>query len=277
MEFFASQDPRSYSLYFDLNIWYDFGPVQLPGLSRNGPRTYLGTRFYCIVGKHFVNSVWLLTTYLWLFGENWLRWAWWQLELDLEGPSSGIWREYGVDVEWFSKTEKNFSLKERKAHFLSWTQYSLGVELKFVECVNFCCWAWLKYAVTLKENLLNMTWLWWAWLKSLLTLIKNSLNVKTILLLEFCTGWFSIHVSWWRLLLCCSRWISSRRSRSRGVWWKILLGEELEPLVLLAVLCHLYGKLFVIHRLYKRWRHENAPLLWAAKSMLPGNAKYSMT
>ena len=124
--------------------------------------------------------------------ENWLCWAWWQLELDLEGPSSGIWREYGVDVEWFSKTEKNFSLKERKAHFLSLTQYSLGVELKFVECVNFCCWAWLKYAVTLKENPLNVTWFWWAWLKSLLTLIKNLLNVKTILLLEFCTIWLSI-------------------------------------------------------------------------------------
>ena len=91
-----------------------------------------------------------------------------------------------------SRTEKNFSLKERKAHFLSLTQYSLGVELKFVECVNFCCWAWLKYAVTLKENPLNVTWLWWAWLKSLLTMIKNLLNVKTILLLEFCTIWLSI-------------------------------------------------------------------------------------
>ena len=99
---------------------------------------------------------------------------------------------FSVDVEWFSKTEKNFSLKERKAHFLSLTQYSLGVELKFVECVNFCCWAWLKYAVTLKENPLNVTWFWWAWLKSLLTLIKNLLNVKTILLLEFCTIWLSI-------------------------------------------------------------------------------------
>ena len=95
-----------------------------------------------------------------------------------------------------SKHEKNFSLKERKAHFLSLTQYSLGVELKFVECVNFCCWAWLKYAVTLKENPLNVTWFWWAWLKSLLTLIKNLLNVKTILLLEFCTIWLSIY-TWW--------------------------------------------------------------------------------
>ena len=146
--------------------------------------SYLGTRFYCIVGKHFVYSVWV--------GCWQHTFAWWQLELDLEGPSSRIWREYGVDVEWFSKTEKNFSLKERKAHFLSLTQYSLGVELKFVECVNFCCWAWLKYAVTLKENPLNVTWFWWAWLKSLLTLIKNLLNVKTILLLEFCTIWLSI-------------------------------------------------------------------------------------
>ena len=90
---------------------------------------------------------------------------------------------------------KNVSLKERKAHFLSLTQYSLGVELKFVECVNFCCWAWLKYAVTLKDNPLNVTWFWLAWLKSLLTLIKNLLNVKTILLLEFCTIWLSIHVN----------------------------------------------------------------------------------
>ena len=133
--------------------------------------------------------------------ENWLRWAWWQLELDLEGPCSRVWREYGVDVEWFSKTEKNVSLKERKAHFLSLTQYSLGVELKFVECVNFCCWAWLKYAVTLKENPLNVTWFWWAWLKSLLTLIKNLLNVKTILLLEFCTIWLSILIDHFLLSL----------------------------------------------------------------------------
>ena len=29
-------------------------------------------------------------------------------------------------------------------------------------------------------------------------------------------------------------------------WWKIFLGEDLEPLVVLA--CHLHGKLFVIHR-----------------------------
>ena len=36
MEQFASQDPRSYSLYFDLKI--DFGPEKLPGLSRNGPQ-----------------------------------------------------------------------------------------------------------------------------------------------------------------------------------------------------------------------------------------------
>ena len=71
---------------------------------------------------------------------------------------------------------------------------SRRAELKFVECVNFCCWAWLKYAVTLKENPLNVTWFWWAWLKSLLTLIKNSLNVKTILLLEFCTIWLSISI-----------------------------------------------------------------------------------
>ena len=58
-------------------------------------------------------------------------------------PAFGIpafWRSYvSVDAERFSKTEKNFSLKERKAHFLSLTQYSLGVELKFVECVKFCC------------------------------------------------------------------------------------------------------------------------------------------
>ena len=33
MVWFASQEPHSYSLYFDLNI---FGPEKLPRLSRNG-------------------------------------------------------------------------------------------------------------------------------------------------------------------------------------------------------------------------------------------------
>ena len=34
MEYFASQDPRSYSY---ISIWiFDFGPVKLPGISRNG-------------------------------------------------------------------------------------------------------------------------------------------------------------------------------------------------------------------------------------------------
>ena len=46
---------------------------------------------------------------------------------------------------------------------------------------------------------------------------------------SFCSA-----VSCWRLLLCCSRWIWSRRSRSRGVQWKIFLGEDLEPLVVLV-------------------------------------------
>ena len=36
MEYSASQDPRSCSLYFD------FGPEKLPGLSRNGPLTASG-------------------------------------------------------------------------------------------------------------------------------------------------------------------------------------------------------------------------------------------
>ena len=35
MELFASQDPRSYSLYSDLNIWIRARKVT--GLSRNGP------------------------------------------------------------------------------------------------------------------------------------------------------------------------------------------------------------------------------------------------
>ena len=34
MEYFASQDPRSNSFYFDLK--FDFGPEKLSGLLRNG-------------------------------------------------------------------------------------------------------------------------------------------------------------------------------------------------------------------------------------------------
>ena len=38
MEYFASQDPRSYSLYL---IWiFDFGSKKLPGLSRNQPQIF---------------------------------------------------------------------------------------------------------------------------------------------------------------------------------------------------------------------------------------------
>ena len=60
--------------------------------------------------------------------------------------------------------------------------------------------------------------------------------------------------------------------------WKIFLGEDLESLVVLV--CHLHGKLFVIHRwvnfvsqtMNKHFGHRRA-----ANSMLPGNAKCSMT
>ena len=38
MEWFASQEPHSYSLYFDLI--FDFGPEKLPRLSTNGPLGY---------------------------------------------------------------------------------------------------------------------------------------------------------------------------------------------------------------------------------------------
>ena len=46
---------------------------------------------------------------------------------------------------------------------------------------------------------------------------------------SFCSA-----VSCWRFLLCCSRWIWSPRSRSRGLRWKIFLGEHLEPPVVLV-------------------------------------------
>lgn len=55
-----------------------------------------------------VDSVWVVVDNIpfdsWC--EDWLCWAWWQLELDLGGPSSRLWREYGVDVEWILKTGK---------------------------------------------------------------------------------------------------------------------------------------------------------------------------
>ena len=65
--------------------------------------------------------------------------------------------------------------------------------------------------------------------------------------------------------------------------WKIFLGEDLQALAVLAVLCHLDGKLFVIsqtmnkHNSLSRKIHENEPWSSAAKSMLPGNAKCFMT
>ena len=71
--------------------------------------------------------------------------------------------------------------------------------------------------------------------------------------------------------------------------WKILLGEELQPLVvlLLCVICMGNCSRFTVrkhcfthdkkkHQLFMN-KHENAPWLSAAKSMLPGNAKCSMT
>ena len=44
-----SQDPRSYSLYCDLNIW--FRAQNLPGLSRNGPQGQKISRSLLTGGK----------------------------------------------------------------------------------------------------------------------------------------------------------------------------------------------------------------------------------
>ena len=50
-----------------------------------------------------------------------------------------------------------------------------------------------------------------------------------------------------RRLLLRSRWILIGVLQ-RSLRWKIFAGEDFQPLVVLAVLCHLHGKLLVIHR-----------------------------
>ena len=52
-------------------------------------------------------------------------------------------------------------------------------------------------------------------------------------------------VSCCRLLLCCSRWISGRRSCSEEFQWKSL-GES-SVVIRLAFVCYLDEKLLVIH------------------------------
>ena len=56
-------------------------------------------------------------------------------------------------------------------------------------------------------------------------------------------------ISCWRLLLRCSHWISSRRSRSKGISVENLTRRGIAATCCAAVVCHLYGKLLVIHRL----------------------------
>ena len=70
-------------------------------------------------------------------------------------------------------------------------------------------------------------------------IIQNHFNLLFIERCSFCSS-----VCCYRLLLRCSRWISSRCSRSRGFRWKISLGEDVEPLIVLV--CHLHWKLFMI-------------------------------
>ena len=54
--------------------------------------------------------------------------------------------------------------------------------------------------------------------------------------------------SCWRLLLRCSHWISSRCSRSREISVENVTRRGTAATCCAAVVCHLYGKLLVIHR-----------------------------
>ena len=48
---------------------------------------------------------------------------------------------------------------------------------------------------------------------------------------------------------------------------KIFTGEHFQPLIVLAVLCHLHGKLLVIHLSLAWIIHENVPLVIGGKSL----------
>ena len=95
--------------------------------------------------------------------------------------------------------------------------------------------------------------------------------------------------SCWRLLLRCSHWISSRCSRSR----EILGGKCYSARNCSHLLCcccvsfvweiardssivNTVSQTMNKHISFSWIKHENAPWLSAAKSMLPGNAKCSM-
>ena len=95
-------------------------------------------------------------------------------------------------------------------------------------------------------------------------------------------------VSYWRLLLRCSRWISSRRSRFRGVSVENLprrgVGAACRACVSFALeivrdspMVNIVSQTMNKHNSLSWIIHENAPWSSAAKSMLPGNAKCSMT
>ena len=98
-------------------------------------------------------------------------------------------------------------------------------------------------------------------------------------------------ISCWHLLLRCSGWISSRRSRSRGISVENLTRRGIAATCMLC--CCYVSFVWKIARdspivntvsqtmskyISFSWiKHENAPWLSAAKSLLPGNAKCSMT
>ena len=95
-------------------------------------------------------------------------------------------------------------------------------------------------------------------------------------------------VSCWHLLPRCSRWIWSRRSCSRGVSVENLPGRGFGAICCVCVsfaceivhdspMVNIIWQTMNKHNSLSKIIRENAPWSSAAKSTLPGNAKWSMT
>ena len=134
----------------------------------------------------------LLTTYLGCWQLIWLLWASRHSRLDLE--RSNCWNVTGtLGLIWNGAWQcEKFFVESNVSDLLSLTRISLALERKFVESEDVILLSLILNALTLRENLLNVNWFCWAWLKFLLTLIATLLNVRTFLFLEFCTIWLSI-------------------------------------------------------------------------------------
>ena len=149
MEYFASQEPRSYSFYFDLNIWFR-GPKSYRDFRETGPwsgvtwrLTFVlgrpGNLSFCIeiicwahfsVSEHWVGSVSSLRS---LDAPVVLRWGVPLVHRDTRSPNTGDWALVLGSLEFFlAQSPENYSCV-----ISSWTSLILLCFLLSIPPGNF--------------------------------------------------------------------------------------------------------------------------------------------